>query len=147
MTTCVLYSSTPLSRCAPVFEMLLRVLAAYTSASRTWLLDHCHTQNCIAMATTDGATTSSSSHMSMQERKELCVALTAAQESAIVQLLLEVCLPTEQDKKVISYTQSSSTHPHPTPLSQTQSLLGPHLSALREIQCLVCSYLHQVTAA
>ena len=36
----------------------------------------------------------------MQERKELCVALTAAQESAIVQLLLEVCLPTDQDKKV-----------------------------------------------
>ena len=78
--------------------MLLRVLAAYTSASKAWLLDHCHTQNCIAMASPD--TTSSSSHMSIQERKELCVALTAAQESAIVQLLLEVCLSTEEEEKV-----------------------------------------------
>ena len=85
-----------------MLEMLLRVLAAYTSASRAWLLEYCHTHNCIAMATnTDTSITSSSSgHMTSQERKELCVALTAAQESGIVQLLLEMCLPTSEDEKV-----------------------------------------------
>ena len=35
-----------------------------------------------------------------QDRDELRIALTAAQESAIIQLLLEVCLPQEDDRKV-----------------------------------------------
>lgn len=51
------------------------------------------------MATPESLT-SSASHVTKQERDELCIALTAAQESAIIQLLLEICLPTEQDKKV-----------------------------------------------
>ena len=36
-----------------------------------------------------------------EEREELRIALTAAQESAIIQLLLEVCLPTPQDRQVL----------------------------------------------
>ena len=52
------------------------------------------------MATPESMT-SSASHVTKQERDELCIALTAAQESAIIQLLLEICLPTEQDKKVV----------------------------------------------
>ena len=51
------------------------------------------------MATPESLT-SFTSHVTKQERDELCIALTAAQESAIIQLLLEICLPTEQDKKV-----------------------------------------------
>ena len=51
------------------------------------------------MATPESLT-SSVGHVTKQERDELCIALTAAQESAIIQLLLEICLPTEQDKKV-----------------------------------------------
>ena len=38
--------------------------------------------------------------MSPEEREELRIALTAAQESAIIQLLLEVCLPSKQDREV-----------------------------------------------
>ncbi len=83
-----------------MFEILLRILTAYTSASKAWLQEHAHTQNCIASATPE-ALTSSSGHVTKQEREELCIALTAAQESAIVQLLLEICLPTEEDKKVL----------------------------------------------
>ena len=41
--------------------------------------------------------------MTKQERDELRVALTVAQESAIIQLLLEICLPTEEDKKVCHF--------------------------------------------
>ena len=90
----------PCTRCPPVLEILLRVLAAYTAASKAWLQERAHTQNCVAMATPEPVTPSSSGHMTKAERDELCVALTAAQESAIVQLLLEICLPTEEDKEV-----------------------------------------------
>ena len=40
--------------------------------------------------------------MTPDEREELRIALTAAQESAIIQLLLEVCLPSQSDRKVTS---------------------------------------------
>ena len=83
-------------RCPPVFEISLRVLAAYTSMSRAWLAEHAHTQNCVAMATSEFS--SSSLAAGKQQRDELCVALTATQESAVVQLLLEICLPTKEDE-------------------------------------------------
>ena len=83
--------------------MLLRVLAAYASASRAWLLEKCHAQNCITMATAangDGsAAAASGGRVSVAERKELCVALTAAQESGLVQLLLEMCLQSEEEEE------------------------------------------------
>ena len=53
------------------------------------------------MATPESLT-STASHVTKQERDELRIALTVAQESAIIQLLLEICLPTEEDKKVMS---------------------------------------------
>ena len=87
-----------------MFELLLRVLAAYTSASKAWLNSHAHTQNCVAAATPDSSSSSSSTssssvaHVSKQEREELCIALIAAQESAIIQLLLEICLKTDDEK-------------------------------------------------
>ena len=83
-----------------MFDILLRILSAYTAASKSWLHEHAYTQNCIAMATPESLT-STATHVTKQERDELCIALTAAQESAIIQLLLEICLPTDQDKKVI----------------------------------------------
>ena len=86
-----------MSRCPAVFEMLLRVLAAYISASRAWLSEQAHTQSCLAAIGREG---SSRRQMSSQEREELRIALTAAQESASVQLLLEVCLPSQEDRRV-----------------------------------------------
>ena len=83
-----------------MFDILLRILSAYTAASKSWLHEHAYTQNCIAMATPESLT-STATHVTKQERDELCIALTAAQESAIIQLLLEICLPTDQDKKVM----------------------------------------------
>ncbi|CAI8032929.1 Integrator complex subunit 2, partial [Geodia barretti] len=121
-------------RCPPVLEMLLRVLAAYTSASRAWLLEKCHAQNCITIATSANSDGSAAApgRLSAQERKELCVALTAAQESAMVQFLLEMCLPNSEEEEKEKESQSS---------------LGAHFSVLREVQCLICSYLHQVFIA
>ena len=103
-------------RCSCVFEILLRVLAAYISASRVWLLEHSHKLNCMSQASSDpsGNPLETSSieeqviifiilvvyHLSSQEREELRVALTAAQESGIIQLLLEICLPNDKDREV-----------------------------------------------
>ena len=81
-----------------MFSLLLKVLAAYTLASKTSLLEEAHTQSCVAMATPEVATSLATAQALRQERDELCVALTAAQESAVVQLLLEICLPNEKDK-------------------------------------------------
>ena len=58
------------------------------------------------------------------EREDLRIALMAGQESAAVQILLEACLETEEDKK--------------TP---------GQMWSLREIRSVVCSYLHQVFIA
>ena len=82
-----------------MFEMVLRVLAAYTSASRAWLTEQAHVQNCMAAVGRDGST---GRQVSPQEREELRIALTAAQESASIQLLLEACMPTQEDRKVDS---------------------------------------------
>lgn len=35
--------------------------------------------------------------MTKQERDELCIALSATQECAIIQLMLEICLPTNKE--------------------------------------------------
>lgn len=55
------------------------------------------------------------------EREELKTALIAGQESAAVQILLEACLETEEDRTTAGQIWS-----------------------LREIRSVVCSYLHQV---
>ncbi|KAH9503168.1 Integrator complex subunit 2 [Bulinus truncatus] len=97
-------------RCAPILEILLRILSAYTQASRSYLNAH----------VLDAVETEKE-----KDRLELKVALLAAQESAIVQILLEVCLPLESEK------------------NKSQG----ELSSLREVRCLIFSYIHQVFIA
>lgn len=75
-----------------MFEILLHVLAAYLAASRVWLSEHAHTQKCISLAMKDPNTAA------IQEREELRDVIIATQESAVVQLLLEICLPTGEDE-------------------------------------------------
>jgi hypothetical protein len=78
-----------------LLEITLKILAGYVSASRVWLSEKAHALNCMTSATPE-----SGLHLSNQERDELRIALTAAQESSIIQLLLEICLPTSEDRKV-----------------------------------------------
>ncbi|KAK2562342.1 Integrator complex subunit 2 [Acropora cervicornis] len=61
-----------------------------------------------------------------QEREELRAALVTAQESAAMQILLEVCVPTAQDKERPGCSGSA---------------------VVRDIQCRVCSQLHQMFIA
>ena len=72
--------------------MLLHVLAAYLAASRVWLSEHAHTQKCISLAMKDTNTAA------IQEREELRDSIIATQDSVVVQLLLEICLPTKEDE-------------------------------------------------
>jgi len=68
------------------------------AAANTFLHDQVRLQNCTAMAKVGVA---GSGHVTTkQEREELCVALSATQSSTMVQLLLEICLTTDQDREV-----------------------------------------------
>ena len=85
-----------LRRCTPVFDILLRVLSAYMDASRAFLSHHLQSHPIPA----SNRTTTANANNAEVEREELKNALISAQESAIVQLLLEICLPTDTEKEV-----------------------------------------------
>ncbi|GFO32796.1 integrator complex subunit 2 [Plakobranchus ocellatus] len=97
-------------RCPSILEIVLRVLSAYTQACRVYLNSHIMDAGSLEKE---------------KDQQELKVALLAAQESAVVQILLEVCLPLE--------TEKNQAH--------------AELSSLREVRCLVFSYIHQVFIA
>lgn len=78
-----------LSRCAPVLAIILRVLAAYTQACRVYMDNHIQSNPVL-----DG------NNQIEQDRLELKNALLAAQESAIIQILLEYCQPKPEEKQV-----------------------------------------------
>eukprot|EP00794_Sanderia_malayensis_P014277 gene14277-15764_t len=109
-------------RCAPLLDVLLRVLSAYMDASRAFLTHHLKSHP----VPVNTAAMSSNINVQDVEREELKNALITAQESAIVQILMEVCLPMEIEKKALNSAMMCS---------------------LREIQCRICSFLHQVFIA
>lgn len=71
-----------------MFDILVRVLMGYLAGSRALLSQYLQSH---PAAKTEGAAVE-------QEREELRAALVTAQESAAMQILLEVCVPTAQDK-------------------------------------------------
>ena len=83
------------SRCAPLFTVITRVLMGYLAASRAMLSQHI-----LANSNPGKNATNTSSMNSEQEREELKAALLAAQESSVVQILLEVCLLTPEERQV-----------------------------------------------
>jgi len=104
-------------RCPPLFDIVLRVLNAYLTASKSSMNHHLLSNPIIL-----GNRSVQEILSAEKERDELKKALIAAQESAAIQILLEVCLPTVEEKTNECYS--------------LQSLL-------REIQCICCSYIHQ----
>ena len=84
-----------LFRCAPIFAVIIRVLLGYLAASRAMLNQH------ILANSNPGRNPSNSSGTNAeQEREELKAALLSAQESAVVQILLEICVMTPEEKQV-----------------------------------------------
>ncbi|XP_026287192.1 integrator complex subunit 2 [Frankliniella occidentalis] len=100
-------------RCAALLAIVLRVLQASLAASRSQLARHILDKPLIPGKTGQLSTES--------EREELKTALIATQESIAVQVLVEACLPTSNDKEVPG-----------------------QLWSLREVSSVVCSHLHQV---
>lgn len=100
-------------RNASALSILLRVLQACLAASRNKLSRHL-LDNMNKVDTSGPGPTDT-------EREELKNALVTTQESIAVQILLEVCMETEEDR-----------------------LTPGQLWALREIRSIICSYLHQV---
>ena len=117
-----------------MFEVLLHVLAAYLAASRVWLSEHAHTQKCVSLAMKDTNTAA------IQEKEEMRDIIIATQESAVVQLLLEICLATEDDEVGCNENINFVIYF----VFQSTAKYGSHLSILEEIKSLVCSHLHQM---
>ncbi|XP_073258081.1 integrator complex subunit 2-like [Porites lutea] len=103
-------------RCPPLFDLLVRVLMGYLAGSRALLSQYLQAH---PASRTEGLAVE-------QEREELRAALVTAQESAAIQILLEVCVKTAQDQDQPGCSGSA---------------------VLREIQCRVCSQLHQMFIA
>lgn len=97
-------------RCPELVDIVLHILSSFIAASKTLLNHHLMEKP-------------SKSSEEEKDREELKVALIAAQESASIQILLEVCLPRDEECDT--------------------GLLNP----LREVQGLICTHLHQVFIA
>uniref|UniRef100_A0A8C8RNP9 Integrator complex subunit 2 n=1 Tax=Pelusios castaneus TaxID=367368 RepID=A0A8C8RNP9_9SAUR len=134
-------------RCPPLMDITLHMLNGYLLASKAYLSSH-------LKETAEQDMRPSQNTMGLEapevSREELKNALLAAQDSAAVQILLEICLPTEEEK-----AQGSNSH---SLLKKIQSAAGlpsqgleeeedSLLCNLREVQCLICCLLHQMYIA
>ncbi|KAJ1071698.1 hypothetical protein K5549_001990 [Capra hircus] len=140
-------------RCPPLMDITLHMLNGYLLASKAYLSAHLKEtaeqdrpsqNNTIGLiGQTDGPEVT---------REELKNALLAAQDSAAVQILLEICLPTEEEKakgvnpdSLLRNVQSVITAS--TPNKGTEEGEDNLLCNLREVQCLICCLLHQMYIA
>lgn len=99
-------------RCSSALVIILRILQASLAASKSQLSRHMLDKPLIDVGNQVKSDT---------DREELKLALVASQESVAVQILLEACLETQEDRM------------NP----------GRHW-ALREVRGVICSYIHQV---
>ncbi|KAL1132582.1 hypothetical protein AAG570_010534 [Ranatra chinensis] len=111
----VLRCDTRVYRCAPVLSILLRVLQSCLAASQSQLARH---------ALDNPLPDKNSAPYTDSDREDLRNALVSAQESLAVQILLEACSETDEDKMISGQSW-----------------------ALREARSVICSYLHQVFIA
>ena len=95
-------------RTGPILHILLYMLKACLAASRTSLSQYCADQNLINPTIQES------------EREELKNSLVLTQESAAIQILLEICQETEEEL-----------------------FLRSRLTDVQETQSAVCCYLHQ----
>ena len=85
-------------RCPPILEIVLCILSAYMQASKVHL--HNHT---LVNPILDNVS------QNEQERRDLKNALIMAQDSAVIQILLECCLPKVDEVSVSSTGQCCYT--------------------------------------
>ncbi|XP_041052827.1 integrator complex subunit 2 isoform X3 [Carcharodon carcharias] len=136
-------------RCPPLMDITLHMLNGYLLASKAYLSAHLkenvdqdskpyqnNTMGVVGQPEAPEVT-----------REELKNALLSAQDSAAVQILLEICLPTDEERphstgKILK--QQDQTDGLSESLENTRETL---LSNVREVQCLICCLLHQMFIA
>ncbi|CAG2226172.1 INTS2 [Mytilus edulis] len=123
-------------RCPPILEIILCILSAYMQASKVYLHNHTLVNPILDHASqTD------------QERRDLKNALIMAQDSAVVQILLECCLPKEDEgypEELLNITVPGIPSMHicldfvPELLSQPQ--MHKQIFAIKMMAHLCCQY-------
>ncbi|XP_033834212.1 integrator complex subunit 2 [Periophthalmus magnuspinnatus] len=150
-------------RCPPFMDIVLHMLNGYLLASKAYL--HCHLKE-TADFDRQSLTVSSLGVPGQPDtpevtREELKNALLAAQDSAAVQILLEVCLPNTEEQQLGASAESLlKSIRDPLPGKPKEETPGPRASGsietapesglfsdLREVQCLICCLLHQMFIA
>ncbi|KAJ8275751.1 hypothetical protein COCON_G00075030 [Conger conger] len=139
-------------RCPPLMDITLHMLNGYLLASKAYLNAHLK-----ETAEFDRqAQTISNLGLSGQPdtpevtREELKNALLAAQDSAAVQILLEVCLPTAEEGGaggLLKSVRGGASEPAGAGQVQGAEQEAGLLSDLREVRCLICCLLHQMFIA
>ncbi|XP_037543533.1 integrator complex subunit 2 [Nematolebias whitei] len=151
-------------RCPPLMDIVLHMLNGYLTASKAYL--QCHLKETADFdrqnQTVSNVGAPGQADTPEVTREELKNALLAAQDSAAVQILLEICLPTSEEQQLGANTESllrSNLGPAPDktkPGSQGPTARvdvgdaepeGGLFSDLREVQCLICCLLHQMFIA
>lgn len=151
-------------RCPPFMDIVLHMLNGYLLASKAHL--QCHLKE-TADFDRQNQTVSSLGVPGQPDtpevtREELKNALLAAQDSAAVQILLEVCLPNSEEQELGASTESLlKSMRDPVNVKCKEEAPGIRASAnlereelesslfsdLREVQCLICCLLHQMFIA
>uniref|UniRef100_A0A673MP26 Integrator complex subunit 2-like n=1 Tax=Sinocyclocheilus rhinocerous TaxID=307959 RepID=A0A673MP26_9TELE len=155
-------------RCPPLMDITLHMLNGYLLASKAYLNAHLkETAEFERQAqTVSNLGLSGQPDTPEVTREELKNALLAAQDSAAVQILLEVCLPPPQEElqlgggggadSLLRSVQSAPGIPMRKQVGDTGAGQGAQgereaegglLSDLREVQCLICCLLHQMFIA
>uniref|UniRef100_A0A8C1WSF0 Integrator complex subunit 2 n=1 Tax=Cyprinus carpio TaxID=7962 RepID=A0A8C1WSF0_CYPCA len=155
-------------RCPPLMDITLHMLNGYLLASKAYLNAHLkETAEFERQAqTVSNLGLSGQPDTPEVTREELKNALLAAQDSAAVQILLEVCLPSPQEElqleggggpdSLLRSVQSAPGIPMRKQVGDAGAGRGAQrereaegglLSDLREVQCLICCLLHQMFIA
>ncbi|XP_073521596.1 integrator complex subunit 2 [Phyllobates terribilis] len=119
-------------RCPPLMDITLHMLNGYLLASKAYLnsyLKETADQDIKPSPSNAMAALTGQTETMEVTREELKNALLSAQDSAAVQILLEVCLPSEDKNQEMQEGEDSL------------------LCNLREVQCLICCLLHQMFIA
>ena len=121
-------------RCPELLAIILRILSACLSASRSQAAVLLRANPSLdSRPTVRSVSPLGNPPVTDNEKEELKVALTSAQSSAAVQLLIEICL-LEHNNLINDVSKR---------VPQEENLLNI-LTYKREVQCLVCSTLHQM---
>ncbi|NXS19528.1 INT2 protein, partial [Mystacornis crossleyi] len=137
-------------RSPPLMDIILHMLNGYLLASKAYL--NAHLKETAEQDIRPSQNNAMGPEAPEVTREELKNALLAAQDSAAVQILLEICLPTEEEKGQSSAAadllRDVQSPPSPQGAEEEEEEEEESLLCnLREVQCLICCLLHQMYIA